>query len=244
MFPILYHAHHSLYTEDLEMWTELAKDYAGPVLELGCGTGRVLLSIAQTGRKFYGLDIDLNMLSVLKENMCIELQPWVKILQADMTNFYLDLDFGLVLLPCNTYSTLSISERKSTLSCAYSHLNNGGVLAISLPNPSLLAHISDREEAELEEVFPHPLDGEPVQVSSAWKRKGQKFIVSWFYDHLSADGGFQRLSSETRYNLNSVETALDEIQDAGFKRLSVYGDFDRSTYTSDSPHLIILAVKI
>jgi SAM-dependent methyltransferase len=244
MFPILYHAHHSLYTEDLSFWMELATNCKGPILELGCGTGRVLLSIAQSCRFFYGLDNNLDMLSILKDNISPDLQPWVHVLQADMTGFNLGIDFGLILLPCNTYSILSLSERKSTLSRVYDHLSNGGILAVSLPNPSLLEHLGDREEYELEEVFPHPINGEPVQVSSAWTRTGQHFIVTWNYDHLSADGSIQRLSTQFKHNLNPVQTTLDEIRNAGFERLGVYGDFDRSTYASDSAYLIILASKI
>jgi ubiquinone/menaquinone biosynthesis C-methylase UbiE len=47
MFPQLYHIHHNAHTEDLPFWLKLAQQQGGPVLELGCGTGRVLIPLIQ-----------------------------------------------------------------------------------------------------------------------------------------------------------------------------------------------------
>ena len=49
MDPALYHAHHSRHLEDLPFWDWLAMKYPGPILELGCGTGR---SPAVAGQKW------------------------------------------------------------------------------------------------------------------------------------------------------------------------------------------------
>ena len=62
MLPLLYHAHHNRYKEDLPFWLELAARHGDPVLELGCGSGRVLLALAQDGYQVYGLDNDPGML--------------------------------------------------------------------------------------------------------------------------------------------------------------------------------------
>ena len=77
MFPVLYHSHHNPYQEDIPFWSALAEETQDPVLELGCGTGRVLTHLIQDQRHVYGLDNDLEMLTFLYE----QLQP--------------DLEFGV-----------------------------------------------------------------------------------------------------------------------------------------------------
>lgn len=241
MFPILYHAHHSHHTEDLPFWLELANRHGDPILELGCGTGRVLLPLARHGHRVFGLDNHRGMLASLLHNLTGQEQPPPCVLQGDMTNFHLAVCFRLILLPCNTFSTLSTAGRRSTLERIQEHLAPDGRFVASLPNPRLLAQLPTWSEAEVEEVFPHPLDGEPVQVSSTWKRTRQHFTLTWHYDHLLPDGRVERLSAHVQHHLAPVETYLAELQDAGFSAVELFGDFDRSPYSPDSPYLLLVA---
>ena len=245
MFYHLYHAHHSLNNEDLAFWLDLAAQQPGQILELGCGTGRVLIPLARAGHTVIGLDNDSGMLGFLMARLPAELLQAVLLIQADFTRFHLARTFGLILLPCNTYSTLSSLERQAVLTCARAHLRAGGVFAISLPNPDWLRSLPSRSDAELEEVFPHPIDGEPVQVSSAWQRTRShnrpEFILDWHYDHLKPDGSVERLSVRLRHDLTPAVHYLEEIRAAGFERVQSFGGFDRQAFTPDSPEWIILA---
>jgi hypothetical protein len=80
-----------------------------------------------------------------------------------------------------------------------------------------------------------------VQVSSSWRRAKHTFTLTWTYDHLFPDGTVERLNVDTVHYLVSAEQYLDDFRHAGFKISAVYGDYDRSAYTSGSPSLIILA---
>jgi SAM-dependent methyltransferase len=241
MFPYLYHAHHSLHTEDLAFWLDLAAQRPGPILELGCGTGRVLIPLAGSGHAVVGLDSDPGMLALLKANLPPALQQNVRVFRADFTRFRLACSFGLILMPCNTYSTLSPEERRLTLIRVREHLSRGGEFAVSLPNPDWLRSLPARSAAEVEEVFAHPLDGEPVQVSSAWRRTRQEFVLVWHYDHLKPDGTVERLTVQRKHHLAPVADYLAEFRAAGFAQLQSFGDFDRSVFSADSPELILLA---
>jgi len=238
---LLYHAHHCRHSEDLPFWENLARQHPGPVLELGCGTGRVVLYLAGKGFQVYGLDRDGDMLAVLRASLTPQEGPEVRIFQADMASFWLELRFGLVLLPCNTYSTLLEDERRSTLACARHHLRVDGVFATSLPNPNILRSLPRFAEPQVEEVFPHPVDGEPVQVSSSWQRSYKYVSMYWYYDHLLPDGRVKRQTLHSRHTLIPSQAYLDEMRQQGFASLETYGDFDRSPYSSESPYLIILA---
>lgn len=244
MFPILYHAHHSLHLEDLPFWLELASRQSGPVLELGCGTGRVLIPLLQAGFLAYGLDNDLEMLRFLRGYLPQSRQSQPPIFQADMAHFHLARQFPLIILPCNTLSTLPADQRRSVLACAHEHLAPGGLFTASLPNPAILAAMPRRGREQFEETFTHPLSQNPVQVSSSWRRTPRHFSITWHYDHLLPDGRVERLSIQISHSLETPEAYLQELAQAGLQIISVYGDFDRSLYTSESPYLILVAANV
>jgi hypothetical protein len=104
-----------------------------------------------------------------------------------------------------------------------------------------LKRLPRHSEPEIEESFPHPLDGEPVQVSSAWERLAQSLTITWHYDHLLPDGRVERVSTQVRHTLTPMETYLAELEAADLSLVECFGDFDRSPYTQEAPSLIFLA---
>ena len=243
MYPALYHAHHSLYSEDIPFWLSLASQGNGAILELGCGTGRVTLALANAGYPVVGLDNDASMLAFLRDIMSPALKPAVKLFQADMRGFHLAEQFGLICLPCNTYSTFSRSGQEAILECVHQHLRPEGIFAVSMPNPCLLSELPGHGDTEIEEVFQHPYDLEPVQVSSAWTRTGRYFAVNWKYDHLHANGEVERLSIQVEHLLTQPSEHINQLRAAGFETQHIYGDFISSEFRSDSPYLILIASK-
>lgn len=241
MFARLYHAHHQRYEEDLPFWLDLAGQQGGPVLELGCGSGRVSIPLARAGFAAFGLDRDPDMLALLREILPADLRSSVHIFQGDLTAFRLEAKFPLILLPCNTFSTLTATERGAALACVHRHLPSGGLFAVSMPNPTGLARLPKRGESVVEDVFVHPLSGNPLQVSSSWERDRWIFRLYWHYDHLLSDGSVERLTAESRHHLSPAEVYLEELRAAHLLSVATYGDFDCSAFERTSPSLIMLA---
>ncbi|MFZ6026545.1 MAG: class I SAM-dependent methyltransferase [Chloroflexota bacterium] len=235
MFAPLYHAHHTLHSEDLPFWHALASQQGSPILELGCGTGRVFLPLYQQGFEIVGLDNNPAMLVYLKS---LAGGAPVSVFQADMSAFHLAQTFALTILPCNTFSSLTFEQRRGTLACARRHLQAGGLLAISMPNPDLLAQLPQRSALETEDVFPHPGDGEPVEAASAWRRGKKQITFTWQYDHFLADGRTERLATQVTHTLQPIDAYCAEIEAAGLHIVDQYGDYDRSRHNVDSPYLI------
>lgn len=236
----IYHLHHSRQPEDLPFWLDLAAQHAGPVLELGCGTGRVLLPLAQAGHRMICLDRDPAMLAQLRSNTPPVLLQKIIVIQADMSAFHFGCQFGLIILPCNTLSTLEPALRQRMLQCVRQHLLPDGCFTTSLPNPQVLKELPAHGAPELEDIFPHPQDGEPVQVSSEWKRTKEHFALTWHYDHLQPDGTIRRYSLTARHSLAPANVYLEELQEAGLQPRAIYGDFDHSSFSPEAPHLIVL----
>lgn len=239
MYPQLYHAQHIGYVEDLPFWQELVSHDNKPILELGCGTGRVTLFLAENGIQVISLDNDFEMLAFLRENTPQEIKPLVQCIQADMTQFHLAKRFSYILLPCNTYSTFSSTQRLSILEKLRHHILPGGYFVVSLPNPKRLSTLPPQGNTELEDVFPHPVDDEPVQVSNTWQRARDIFTLIWHYDHLLPTGEVRRHSVKINHYLSSLEQYLSEFQGAGFDINDLYGNFNFSEYAPDSPYLIV-----
>lgn len=229
--------------EDLTFWVSLAGKWGDPVLELGCGTGRVLLSLANAGYTVYGLDSDSAMLEFLRTRTPSHLAARVNLIQGDMSEFSLGIQFPLIILPCNTYSTLSQATRIAALARIRQHLLPGGVFAMSMPNPSLLKRLPKHAEPEIEDSFPHPLDGEPVQVSSAWRKTNAQLEITWIYDHLLAHGEVERTTYQVTQQIIPFKEIEQELSNAGLKITAMYGDFDSSSFSNDSTHLILIAQK-
>jgi SAM-dependent methyltransferase len=241
MLPLLYHTHHNQYLEDLPFWLELAKQANGQILELGCGTGRIMLPLIENGYQVTGLDLSAEMLVYLKSLAVKAGLPEPDVVQADLTSFQLDMQFPLILLPCNTYSTLNASQRQSALDCITQHLTPGGVFATSLPNPDWLSGLEDIDDVEVDTIFIHPETGNPVQASNEWIRTQDQVEIFWHYDHLLPDGQVERFSQATRHWLTSTEQYLEELQARGCK-VKTHGDFEREPFSTELPFLIIEAV--
>ncbi len=67
--PALFHLHHLKETEDIPFWFQLAEERGDPSLELGCGTGRLMIPLKQAGHQIVGLDIDFHAINYLKNSV-------------------------------------------------------------------------------------------------------------------------------------------------------------------------------
>jgi SAM-dependent methyltransferase len=116
------------YVEDLALWRELAGD--GPVLDVGCGTGRVALDLALQDVPVVGLDSDAALLGALNERA--RGLP-IETVCSDARDFDLERRFPVVLAPMQTVQLLGgAAGRAAFLRCARAHLEPGGLLAAAL----------------------------------------------------------------------------------------------------------------
>lgn len=117
------------YAADLPLWEELADEAGGPVLDLGCGTGRVALHLARRGHTVLGLDRDPELLAALRER-AVGLPAEAE--RGDAAEFALGAEFGLALAPMQLVQLLAAAQRASCLRGIASHLRPGGLAALAI----------------------------------------------------------------------------------------------------------------
>jgi SAM-dependent methyltransferase len=120
------------YDADLAFWRELAAAEAGPILDVGAGTGRVSLDLAARGHEVVALDIDGELLAELRSRAQARGLA-VQTVVADGAGFNLPgRRFGLVLAPMQTVQLLGAAGRAGFLRAAHRHLAPGGLVACAL----------------------------------------------------------------------------------------------------------------
>jgi SAM-dependent methyltransferase len=123
------------YTADLELWRELAGTADGPVLDLGCGTGRVALDLAERGHDVTGVDSDPELVRTLAAR-ARERGLRVRSGAADARALALGARFALAIAPMQVAQLLGGAPgREAMLASARLHLARGAVLALAIADP-------------------------------------------------------------------------------------------------------------
>lgn len=118
------------YSADLALWEEMAIEGDGPVLDLGCGTGRVALHLARRGHQVVGVDLEPELIaSLLERGRGLPLEGIV----ADARDFDLEEDFSLALAPMQVLQLLPDSaDRVACLRRVSARLRPGGRFAAAI----------------------------------------------------------------------------------------------------------------
>lgn len=237
--------------DDIGFFVDAAKDAGGPVLEIGCGTGRVLIPCARAGVEMVGLDMSQAMLAVCERRLHGEspdVQRRVRLVQGDMRAFDLARTFALVTIPFRPFQHLLTKEDQlACLEAIRRHLTPEGRLILDLFNPSLDALTSPAgHETGDEPQFSTP-DGRQVMRRlriAAHDRFNQVQQVELIYYVTHPDGRKERLvhAFPMRYLFRfEVEHLLAR---AGFTIEQLYGGYDKSPFGARYPgELVFVATK-
>src|SRR5438093_1987617 len=127
----LYDALFAEFDFDRGFYLALARAARGPVLEVTCGTGRVLIPILETGVDIEGIDLSTPMLErLIAKARARGLEPRVH--RADMRSFSLPRRYALVIIPFNGFvHCLSTADQLTCLATCRAHLEPGGRLAFN-----------------------------------------------------------------------------------------------------------------
>lgn len=238
--------------EDVRFFVDMALQTGGPVLELGCGTGRVLLPVARAGIEITGLDLSQGMLAILQRRLAEEppeVQARVRLVEGDMRDFDLGRQFALVTIPFKPFQHLvTVEEEMACLAAIRRHLLPGGRVVLDLFNPSMKALTDDsrfdEQPPEAEVELP---DG--TRFYRTWRTVDRNYFtqvqqVEMYYYVTHPDGREERAVHAFPMRWLYRFEAEHLLARCGFEVEHLYAGYDESEYGSKYPGELIFVARI
>lgn len=236
---------------DIKFFVDAAVESGGPVLEVGCGTGRVLLPTARAGISITGLDLSNHMLDVCRDALKsepAEIQERVNLIQGDMRDFNLGKKYALVTTPFRPFQHLLTPEDQiKCLENIHSHLIPEGTLILDIFNPSLSGITADNlgQEVGAEPEFTTPEGIKVRRFNKTNQRDHLKQIldVELIYYLTYPDGKKDRIvhAFQMRYLFRYEAEHL--LARCGFEVLDVFADYDKNPLGSIYPGELIFFAR-
>ena len=238
--------------DDARFWQAMAAAAGGgPILELGCGTGRVLLPLARAGFEITGLDLSAQMLERCRAKLQAEppeVRGRVRLLRADMTSFDLGRRLAAIICPFAGFQQLrTVEQQLACLDRCLAHLRPHGRLVLDLPNPDPAPpsySLDGRGDGEATAELVDWTDGRQIRwwmTVVDYDRLQQCNECEVTYEISAADGATRRITETIllryvfRYELEHL------LVRAGFRVVAIYGDYERSPFADGSPAMIVVA---
>jgi SAM-dependent methyltransferase len=230
----------------LDFYLNLARSSPGPVLDVACGTGRILIPALEAGIDIEGVDLFEPMLERLRHKAAARgLSPTLH--QADMSRFALARRFDLIMIPFN--AVIHNMTQEAQLACfegCRQHLLPGGRLVFDTFFPSLEIVGAAENTRVLELEFPHPETGLPVRLydTRTFDRVAQTQHSINEIELLAADGSVDRVirsQVSSRYMYKHELELLLRV--AGFSRWEIFGSFEGEPLEKENQGMIVVTYK-
>ena len=237
-----------VFEDDLPFYLELAKQQGGRVLEVGCGSGRLVLPLVLAGCEVQGIDVSAPMLAIARDKLQAK-SVQADLVQADMRSFALEChDFDLAIMAVK--SLAYVSEAQDQLRCLesiYAHLRPGGLLAIDLMHPRpewLAATRGSLRDDLLQNVAEHGFTFSRVESVVSTDLARQLRVIRSIYEVIDDRGAIlEKRFVEWTYRWTHRFEVEHMLARAGFSVEAVYGGYRREPFTSDSAIMMFLARK-
>ena len=235
---------------DVSFYTSLARESAGCVLELGSGTGRILIEIAKAGKSVVGIEASEHMLGRCRKNLegvYPKVSDKVDLIQGQMQSFSLKGRFGLVICPFNSFlHMLSVEEQLSCLTNVHQHLLPGGRFAFDIfdPDISRMANAGFTEESQPQR-FELPT-GSSIELrfrNTAVDFLSQRIDSEINLDVTHHDGRRECISHPLRQRYLFRYEAEHLLERCGFEVEALYSDFHGSQYGAVYSGLLAFVAK-
>jgi SAM-dependent methyltransferase len=242
----LYDLEHDDFLDDVELLISFAGAVGGPVLEMGCGSGRVLVPLAEAGFQVVGLDTSPTMLDRASNRaVAADVTGRLTLVQGDMQDATTvpGGPFRIIVFSLNALMHLSTPEAQlDALTNARKAMALGGLLIVDVMNPSP-GYLEDLARGSIHEGCWTLEDGTAVDkwaVRDIDSVRQQVETVVW-YDNVTPAGHLTRFRSQfTLRYLHPHELAL-MLRLAGFTTSSAYGSYELDPLFDASERLLVTA---
>ena len=230
--------------DDINFYKELAIKHGRKALELGVGTGRVAIELAKVGVTVLGIDNSRYMLNVAIQKLkkeSVSVRKRVELKLEDMQNFKPDEKFPFIYAPSSTFEhCITQEDQTKCLTSVHNALGKKGILAFDISQPT-------RKRPETSWwIDRRELDAEKEVVRAIFSmRNPQTDVVSvnLFFEVYQNGKMSERYYEYGEARISSKKDIERKLKDVGFRVDKVYGNFDKSRYSSKSQKIIFITSK-
>jgi ubiquinone/menaquinone biosynthesis C-methylase UbiE len=230
---------------DIEFWKQMSSAFAPtrePILELGCGTGRVAIPVAKAGATVVGIDRSASMLARGQQRVKrAGVRSRVQLIRGDIRHLpFPDRSFPLVMAPYGILQSL-LDEKllTATLKDVCRVLGRKGVFGLEL-----VADLPAWEEYSNKTTFRSPRGphGQPIALIESVKQDRRKHITRFEQEFVEGRGKSKtRRKFSLAFRTLTVPEMVDRLEMAGFEVFSLLGDYQGGAWDLRADVWIILA---
>ncbi len=242
-FARLYDWEHDAYLVDVDVQIAFARRFGGPVLELACGTGRLLAPLAEAGFAVTGVDSSRAMLERAHARL-EKLGLTATLVQQPVQELSLEGRFRTIIVGLDSFGLLVDREDQvDALRAAREHATHDGRLVIDVANGNLRGANELGEELSHDLTMADPETGRPITKFALRRPRPDRQLddIMFFYDEQNEDGYLKRTMVDlqlrwfTRFELELL------VRSAGWNVEEVYGNYELAPFGPDSDRLIVVA---
>ena len=242
---VYYNSNIDQFQDDIPLIRQLVETVGDPVLELGCGSGRILAGVTNLGMPLTGVDSSQVMLDRCSLRSALP-GANLQLIRADMAATGLESSvFGLVLIGLSSLLHATTSDGQiDVLAESFRVLDPRGMLFIDLPNP-LSGAFDPVDHHVLREGAWQADDGDQVVKFSARSvdRVSQQVSTEIWFDRTDAAGTVTRAATAFDVRFVYPSELILMLKIAGFVEWQLYGSYDLDPFSDSSQRLIVTAEK-
>lgn len=229
---------HQNHTGDIGLFTKLAEENGGPILDIGCGSGRLMIPIAQSGVKVVGIDNSADMINVAQAQIETA-KVDVMLVEQDILAWQTEQQFKLILIGMNTLMEFSNQTVLDLLKTAAKLLDANGKIIIDVIQPFIMASL-ENEDGALAEDEALNNNGRKLPMWSGWsaEHEKQQVQIKWRIQ----DGG-QQVEFSNLFHYRYLDQLMDYLPAANLKIDTVWGNYEQEAYDQDSERMIVSLVS-
>ena len=191
--------------DDIPFYLEYAKQQQGEILELGCGTGRVALTLAAEGFCVTGLDLSQQMLDVFREKRAAkpDIADRITLVHGNMADFAFDRKFSMIIAPFRAFQALTDDrDINNSLSSIRGHLTDDGIFIVNVFDPI--------PERMTEQTWCYP---ETVQWERLDEKTGNYVVKKHWGDKIDTVNRviYPHFAFEVKYPNGRTERIVDDL---------------------------------
>lgn len=238
-----------LMDEETLWYLSYVRETGGPVLELACGSGRLLEQIALAGFEVEGVDLSGKMLKLAEERLSrlpVETASRIQLHNLDMTDFAIGRHYSLIIIADNSFVELKTKEMQlSCLKCVHRHLKQDGRFLMAVRRFDPAAFQDNRRVLDWSEPVLDRASGDMTARRGEFTLAddGKHVQGTLYYKTVRKDGSEQVVELAYEAPVMTKEDYLALLSEAGF-RAEVYAGYRKQADDGKNPLLCFVCEKI